>query len=463
MADDSNPNQTSLGVSAAKTLATVTKTPPQMHGISSRWLLRLLPWVQTAGGVYRVNRRLVVRVEEGRVSFTGSGESIELVPLSLRGLPKLRHFPNDAVIEAIAAGFSRLDYAAGAEIVTAGTAVDKIVLIAHGKVELLTTGEYGESVVSDLLGGGDHIGQNPNPEQTWDFTAKAATAVTAFELTVANWLTLVSDNPDTLGAHLDNYNGGLEIPQHDNGESLVSFSTDHAVETSLGGVFADYDPGPREYELSVAQTVLRICTRVADLYNDPYNQTEQQLRLTIEALRERQEHELVNNARFGLLHNVDYKQRLFAQPGPPSPDDVDELLCRCRGANFMLAHPRTIAAFRRECSRLGLSPDTTAVHGQPMLSWRGVPMLSCDKIPISSTQQSGILCLRVGEDSEGVIGLHQPGIPDEVEPSLSVRFMGTDATAVTSYLVSAYYSLAVLVPTALNLLDGVSVARPTGS
>jgi hypothetical protein len=69
------------------------------------------------------------------------------------------------------------------------------------------------------------------------------------------------------------------------------------------------------------------------------------------------------------------------------------------------------------------------------------------------------LCLRVGEDSEGVIGLHQPGIPDEIEPSMSVRFMGIDATAVTSYLVSAYYSLAVLVPTALNLLDGVSVAR----
>jgi hypothetical protein len=34
------------------------------------------------------------------------------------------------------------------------------------------------------------------------------------------------------------------------------------------------------------------------------NQTEQQLRLTIEALRERQEHELVNNRGFGLLQNA---------------------------------------------------------------------------------------------------------------------------------------------------------------
>jgi hypothetical protein len=461
MADDSNPNQTSLGVSAAKTLATVTKTPPQMHGISSRWLLRLLPWVQTAGGVYRVNRRLVVRVDEGRVSFTGSGESIELVPLSLRGLPKLRHFPNDAVIEAIAAGFSRLDYAAGAEIVTAGTAVDKIVLIAHGKVELLTTGEYGESVVSDLLGGGDHIGQNPNPEQTWDFTAKAATAVTAFELTVANWLTLVSDNPDTLGVHLDNYNGGLEIPQHDNGESLVSFSTDHAAETSLGGVFADYDPGPREYELSVAQTVLRICTRVADLYNDPYNQTEQQLRLTIEALRERQEFELINDPNFGLLANVDVNQRVFTQSGPPTPDDFDNLLERVsNNPEFFLAHPKTIAAFGHQCSRRGIYPATTEFSGHQVPAWRGIPIFSCSKIPISAARTSSVLLMRTGEQNRGVVGLHQAGIPDEVEPSLSVRFMGIDETAVISYLVTAYFSAAILVPDAIAVLEGAQLGVP---
>jgi hypothetical protein len=29
-----------------------------MQGISSRWLLRVLPWVQVSGGTYRVNRRL---------------------------------------------------------------------------------------------------------------------------------------------------------------------------------------------------------------------------------------------------------------------------------------------------------------------------------------------------------------------------------------------------------------------
>ena len=50
--------QTSLDTSAARNLATTTKSAPQMQGISSRWLLRQLHWLNVTGGVYRVNRRL---------------------------------------------------------------------------------------------------------------------------------------------------------------------------------------------------------------------------------------------------------------------------------------------------------------------------------------------------------------------------------------------------------------------
>ncbi len=37
--------QQSLGTSAARNLATTTKSAPQMQEISSRWLLHMLPWV----------------------------------------------------------------------------------------------------------------------------------------------------------------------------------------------------------------------------------------------------------------------------------------------------------------------------------------------------------------------------------------------------------------------------------
>jgi hypothetical protein len=189
------------------------------------------------------------------------------------------------------------------------------------------------------------------------------------------------------------------------------------------------------------------------------NQTEQQLRPTIEALRERQEHELLNNREFGLLHNADPKQRLNPRTGPPTPDDMDDLLCRRRGSRFFLAHPRTIAAFGRECSRRGVYAQTIETHGTTVPAWRGVPIFPCDKIPIDSTQTSSILVMRTGEDDQGVIGLHQTGIPYEYEPSLSIRFMGINDRALVSYLVSAYYSVAVLVPDALGILENVEIAR----
>ncbi|HEY9521969.1 MAG TPA: family 2B encapsulin nanocompartment shell protein, partial [Thermopolyspora sp.] len=243
------------------------------------------------------------------------------------------------------------------------------------------------------------------------------------------------------------------------GEAAIEVASGHAGEPVLPGTFVDYELSPREYSLSVAQTVLRVHTRVADLYNEPMNQVEQQLRLTIEALRERQEHELINNREFGLLHNADVEQRIQARSGPPTPDDLDELLSRRRSSRFLLAHPRTIAAFGRECSRRGVYPQHVKIEETEVVAWRGVPLLPCDKIPISETRTSSILALRTGEEEEGVVGLRPAGIPHEYRPGLSVRFMGIDEQALIRYLVSTYHSVAVLVPDALGVLENVEIAR----
>ena len=187
---------------------------------------------------------------------------------------------------------------------------------------------------------------------------------------------------------------------------------------------------------------------------------EQQLRLTIEALRERQEHEMINNRDFGLLHNADLRQRIHARTGPPTPDDLDELLATVwKDPDVLLAHPRTIAAFGRECSRRGVYPQSIDLYGHMVPTWRGVPLLPCNKIPVTPTRTSSILLLRTGMEKQGVIGLHQTGIPDEVQPGLNVRFMGIDEKAIISYLVSAYYSAAVLIPDALGILDNVEIGR----
>src|SRR6185503_7224368 len=164
-----------------------------------------------------------------------------------------------------------------------------------------------------------------------------------------------------------------------------------------------------------------------------------------------------NNREFGLLHNADHKQRLYSRTGLPAPDDMDELLSRRRRTQLFLAHPRTIAAFHRECNRRGLYPTGVEVEGRRVSAWRGVPLLPCDKIPISDAQTSSVLAMRLGADHQGVIGLHQAGIPDEVEPCLSVRRMDISDKAITSHLVSVYFSAAVLVPDALGILEEVQI------
>ena len=80
--------QQSLGTAAARNLATTTKSAPQMQEITSRWLLRMLPWVQVQGGTYRVNRRLSYAVGDGRVEFiTDRRPRSQVIPAELGELP----------------------------------------------------------------------------------------------------------------------------------------------------------------------------------------------------------------------------------------------------------------------------------------------------------------------------------------------------------------------------------------
>jgi hypothetical protein len=88
-----------------------------------------------------------------------------------------------------------------------------------------------------------------------------------------------------------------------------------------------------------------------------------------------------------------------------------------------------------------------------------VPIFPCGTIPLTDGHTTSIIAMRTGEEDQGVVGLHQTGIPDEFEPGLNVRFMGINEKAVISYLVSAYYSVAVLVPDALGILEHVEVSR----
>ncbi|MFD4112858.1 family 2B encapsulin nanocompartment shell protein [Streptomyces niveus] len=459
-AQPESPPQSSLGTAAARNLATTTKSAPQMQEITSRWLLRTLPWVETKGGAYRVNRRLTYTVGDGRVEFIQDGAGVRVIPRELGELALLSGFDDVEVLTAIADRCVQRDFRAGETLVERGAPAEQIHLIAHGRINQTSVGKYGDEVAVAVLADGDHFGENAllDADARWDYTATAETGGTLLTLSRADFVAVLSSAP-VLQSHIRQFSALPQQRQNRHGEAEIAMSAGHTGEAALPGAFVDYELKPREYELSVAQTVLRIHTRVADLYNGPMNQTEEQLRLTVEALRERQEYELVNNREFGLLHNADFKQRIQPHSGPPTPDDLDELLCRRRGTKVFLAHPKTIAAIGRELNSRGLYPDHVDLGGQQVPAWRGVPILPCGKIPITKEKTSSIIAMRTGEENQGVVGLRQTGLPDEYEPGLSVRFMGISEQAIMSYLVSTYYSAAVLVPDALGVLENVQIAR----
>ena len=149
----------------------------------------------------------------------------------------------------------------------------------------------------------------------------------------------------------------------------------------------------------------------------------------------------------------------------PTPDDLDELLSLVwKEPAFFIAHPRAIAAFERECTWRGVPPVTTDLFGTKVILWRGVPIVPSDKVEVEGQYLTGrgvgttkIILVRVGEKNQGVVGLHQSGIPGEIAPSLSARLMGLDKFGVASYLLTKYFSLASLTDDAIAVLENVEV------
>ncbi len=459
--------QRSVTTSVARNLANTTKTSPKMMSITPRWLLSLLPWVQVDGGTYRVNRTKVELSKAERISIELMGGLATFLPESLRSVPLFSELPGSILIR-MAKRFKTEEVSLGNKLVSEGEDGNKFVIIAQGQVEVLSKGAHGSNLRMALLTEGEFFGET-------DIVSDKPSDVTINTITPCVFLTLsrkeldavLKESPSlkdefqkVIAHHLE-----LRSALNRYGERNIDLVSGFAENVEIPETFVDYSATPREYSLSSVQTVVRVHTRVSDLYNGPYNQLEEQMRLTIEGIKERQEWELVNSTKFGLLHSVDPALRISTRYGAPTPDDLDELLAMVwKKPAFFLAHPKAIAAFERECTWRGVPPVTINLFGTPVIMWRGVPLVPCDKLEVKSRYRSNqwfgttsILLLRLGEADQGVVGLHQTGIPGEIMPSLSARLMGLDSLGVASYLLTSYFSCAVLTDDALGVLENVEV------
>lgn len=459
--------QRSVTTSVARNLANTTKTSPKMMSITPRYLLNLLPWVQVDGGTYRVNRTKVELSKAERIEVDWSAGAASLSAESLRSVPLFSKLP-DTIISRMTGGFKIEEVSLGNQLIVEGEDRSKFFIIAQGQVEVLSKGVHGSNLRIALLTEGEFFGETDLvSDKPSDITVRTITPCVLLTLSRKELDSILSGLPNIADEFRKAIDEHLELRSTVNryGERNIDLVSGFAENVEIPETFVDYSSTPREYSLSSVQTVVRVHTRVSDLYNGPYDQLEEQMRLTIEGIKERQEWELLNSKKFGLLHSVDPSMRISTRYGAPTPDDLDELLALVwKKPAFFLAHPKAIAAFERECTWRGVPPVTMNLFGSPVISWRGVPLVPCDKLELKGRFQSNqwlgttsIILLRVGEADQGVVGLHHAGIPGEISPSLSARLMGLDSLGVASYLLTAYFSCAVLTDDALGVLENVEV------
>src|ERR1035437_8600922 len=143
MSDELDVKRLSLPKEQARTLASTTKTRPQMESISSRSLLKVLPWVNVSGGYYRVNRRQILEIRPGMVTFIkaekkeGDDKNKEgdliIYGQSLSQMPSLSKIKDEELLKRIAAEAKKEDFAKGAKIVDHGTVPTHLFIILSGK------------------------------------------------------------------------------------------------------------------------------------------------------------------------------------------------------------------------------------------------------------------------------------------------------------------------------------------
>ncbi len=464
----SNENlQRSVTTATARNLATTTKTAPQMGSITPRLLLKLLPWVQVNGGTFRVNRTKVELKKGERVPIEYLNGQPSFTSKSLQAIPLFSEF-DDEVVTGLARSFETIPVKLGEYIVKEGKDKQKFFIVASGQAEVISKGPHGEELRIALLGEGEYFGEA-------DLLSDAASTVSVRAVTPSVFLSLKTENLESFIKEVPDFREKfqkavdkqlrLKATVNDHGEKHIDLLSGHGENITIPETYIDYEEAPREYSLNTLQTVVRVHTRVSDLYNNPYNQLEEQLRLSIESIKERQEWELVNNKHFGLLASADPAYRITTRYGAPTPDDLDELLSLVwKEPAFFIANPRAIAAFERECTWRGVPPQATDLFGTKVILWRGVPLIPSDKVEVEGQYLTGrgvgttkIILVRVGEKNQGVVGLHQSGIPGEIAPSLSARLMGLDHFGVASYLLTKYFSLAALTDDAIAVLENVEV------
>lgn len=448
--------QQSISLTSAKQLSTTINTVPQIPSLTPRWLRRFLPWEDVATGIYRINQ----------VRYLREPLTLQL-PLGTDSLKKVCIFKHlsDTSLAALLKGMKTRLVGPNEVIVKQGEEKGAFYVILHGKFDVTVTGPRGKELVVRSLGIGDYFGEMALLENTVrqaTVTARSPGTILTIDHNTFDEIFNSPENKKVLQEAIEQRKKELQLVNQ-YGEVQAPLLSVQLGEPSLPKGFVSYTEEPIELHLSVIQTIVSVLTRITDIYNVPHDQLEQQLKITIENILEREEWEIINNQEFGLLAKTSPEMTIDTREGAPTPDDLDELISLVwKKPSFFLAHPKAIAAFGRECTLRGVPPPTVEILGGQFLTWRGIPLVPSNKVMIDTEdniQKTSIILMRVGKENQGVVGLQKAGIGAQNIPSLTIQHMGTNEHSVANYLLAKYFSVAIHVPDAIGVLRNVEIGN----
>src|SRR3990167_7742915 len=396
----------SVAIDVAKNLSVTTNTSPQMPSKTPRWLLRLLPIVNVESGIYRVNR---VGMLSDLEIILSEQDNQKITPDVLHAIPVFSGVSHE-FLEKMIGKMIRKKVKAGDLITKQGSADCRFYIVLNGRFDVSIVNNQGRSVVIRTITSGDHFGSlsliEGTPRQSTVYAAQDGELI---ELDKKTFDEIFKDphireqlqkNAQTVR---DAY---ANAKQRD--EYQAPLLAGYVGEQIIPSGYVNYEKNPKEIHLSVIQTTIGVHTRITDIYNVPYDQLEQQLHVTLENIHECEEFEIINNPSFGLLSNISSQMKISTRQGPPTQD----------------------------------------IMGSRFITWRGVPLIPSDKLQVryvDGQPTTDILLMRTGEAVQGVVSLSKKEMRHEGIRGISVKFMGVNEYSIANYMLTKYFSVAILV------------------
>lgn len=207
----------------------------------------------------------------------------------------------------------------------------------------------------------------------------------------------------------------------------------------------EYCHAPVEIELTSIETQIRIPSKIHDVMNYPHNQLATQLNLTVDNIYENQERYFINNVHTGIINYCAVNKRNITYNTTISPDILDDLLAMVWiKPTFYLMNPIVLAELCKACNAKALTMGTVEYFGYPFVTWRGLPIITSDKIPAQRNSNTYVFLIRTGTDDTGVVQLYNATPTKSGFPGIFVETSATDSKGTVNTRVSLYTNIAIL-------------------